>query len=218
MLEYDARYRLKTGLSVLPVVLLLTPSRQVMECFEDEGIRYRFRVISLAAMDAKAVFDLGNPCLLPFVALMKGGREFFDQAEKGVYHSSLDRGDKADLLTGMALLSGLVSMELPTLLLKRRKDIMIESAGYKLIKQEGIKEGIKQGIQRGVRQGTLATIRDNVIEVLVLRFDEVPLSILRRLKETDDPDLLKMLLRKALKAESLDAFKSIMIRLLDSEE
>uniref|UniRef100_A0A832ED60 Transposase, YhgA-like n=1 Tax=Desulfacinum infernum TaxID=35837 RepID=A0A832ED60_9BACT len=42
LLEYDARYRLKTGLSVLPAILLLTPIGAVVERFEDEGLSYAF--------------------------------------------------------------------------------------------------------------------------------------------------------------------------------
>jgi len=65
LLEYDVRYRLKTGLSVLPAILLLTPSGAVVERFEDEGLRYAFRVISLAAMEARELLKTGNPCLYP---------------------------------------------------------------------------------------------------------------------------------------------------------
>jgi len=121
LLEYDVRHRLHTGLSVLPVVLLLTPSPNVVESFEDGGIRYRFQVLSFAAMDAKKVMDLGHPCLMPFVGLMRGGKDHFDRAEQIIYDSGLDRRDKADLLTGMALLSGLVSKDLPQKLLNRRR-------------------------------------------------------------------------------------------------
>ncbi|QCQ21368.1 hypothetical protein [Desulfoglaeba alkanexedens] len=113
--------------------MLLTPSGNVVESFEDGGIRYRFQVISLAAMDAQKVLEWGNPCLMPFVGLMRGGSEILQRAEDAVYGSSLGRSDKADLLTGMALLSGLVDKDLPRRLLERRRDIMsLKSQGSRL--------------------------------------------------------------------------------------
>lgn len=136
LLEYDVRYRLKTGLSVLPAILLLTPSGRVVEIFEDAGLRYEFRVISLAAMDAGEVLRSGNPCLYPFISLMKGGPELFDEAELALTEAGISRNDKADLLTGMALLSGLVSKDMPRRLLSRRRDIMMESVAYEMIKKE----------------------------------------------------------------------------------
>jgi hypothetical protein len=43
---------------------------------------------------------------------------------------------KAGILTSMAILSGLVSAELPARLIARRKDIMIESAAYEIIESD----------------------------------------------------------------------------------
>jgi hypothetical protein len=43
---------------------------------------------------------------------MRGGVELIDTAERLVYESSLPHSDKADMLTGMAFLAGLVSKEL----------------------------------------------------------------------------------------------------------
>ncbi len=144
LLEYDVRYRLKTGLSVLPAVMLLTPSGNVVESFENGAIRYGFRVISLAAMDARKVLESGNPCLMPFVGLMRGGSEVFHMAEEAIYESQLNRSDKADLLTGMALLSGLVDKDLPRKLLDRRRDMMMESYAHEPIKKEGYDEGLRE--------------------------------------------------------------------------
>ena len=223
LLEYDARYRLKTGLSVLPVVMLLTPGGSVVESFEDGGIRYRFQVISLAAMDAQKVLEWGNPCLMPFVGLMRGGSQIFQRAEEAVYGSSLGRSDKADLLTGMALLSGLVDKDLPRRLLERRRDIMMESYAYELIKKEGYEEGIRsgieqglqQGIEQGLQQGTLEATREHILETLEARFKDVPKDILQSLREIRDPDALKLLFRKALRADSLDEFRKALSNFFD---
>jgi len=215
LLEYDVRHRLHTGLSVLPVVLLLTPSANVVECFEDGGIRYRFQVLSFAAMDAQKVVELGNPCLMPFVGLMRGGKDHFDRAEQILYDSGLERQHKADLLTGMALLSGLVSTDLPQKLLSKRKDIMRESAAYELIKKEGFEEGLQEGMERGLRQGMERGLRQGFVQsarrlllgALEARFETVPRSVLTMLQAIDDPDVLEMLHKAAVRAESMEHFK-----------
>ncbi len=211
LLEYDARYRLKTGLSVLPVVMLLTPSGSVVEYFEDGGLRYRFRVISLAALDAREVVERGNPCLMPFVGLMRGGPEVFRTAEEAIYGSGLGRGDKADLLTGMALLSGLLDKDPPRQPLERRRDIMMESYAYELIKKEGYEEGLRSGVQQGIQQGmekgTLHALRELILETLDERFEEVPGNLRHDLRKLEDPHDLKLLFRRALRAESLREFQ-----------
>ena len=57
---------------------------------------------------------------------------------------------KSDLLTGMAILSELVSQSWPMRLIERRRDIMIESAAYEIIRQEGVKAGIEPGIEQDI--------------------------------------------------------------------
>ena len=206
LLEYDVRYRLKTGLSVLPAILLLTPSGAVVERFEDEGLRYAFRVVSLAAMEARELLRTGNPCLFPFVALMKGGVELFDEAERALTDSMPAGPDRADLLTGMALLSGLVSKELPQRLLSRRRDIMMESVAYEMIKKEGYEEGMQQGLQ----QGMLAEGREMVLEALAERFGPVPRDIEDLIMARESRRQLKELHRLALRVQNIDEFRKLL--------
>ncbi|RMG66197.1 MAG: hypothetical protein D6722_15345 [Bacteroidetes bacterium] len=218
LLEYDVRYRLKTGLSVLPAVLLLTPSGAVVERFEDGGLRYAFRVLSLAAMDAREVLRTGNPCLYPFIPLMKGGVEIFDEAERALADRLPAGRDRADLLTGMALLSGLISKELPKKLLNRRRELMMESAAYEMIKREGYEEGlqrglergIQQGIEQGMQQGMLEEAREMVLEALAERFGVIPDDLEKRILAMDSRRQLKELLRQALRVQSLEDFQEIL--------
>ncbi len=109
-------------------------------------------------MDARKVLEEGITCLYPFVPVMKSGVEVIDEAEKRIYESELPREEKADFLTGMAIFGGLISRELALELVKRRRDIMIESAAYEIIKKEGFEEGLKAGIQQGLREGLLEAI------------------------------------------------------------
>ncbi len=74
--------------------------------------------------------------------------------------------------------------------------------------EEGMKKGLQQGLQQGVQQGAtegrLAALRDAVIDVLEARFDTVPGDLLESVGAMDDPAKLKILHRKAVRAETLD--------------
>jgi flagellar biosynthesis/type III secretory pathway protein FliH len=107
----------------------------------------------------------------------------------------------------MAILSGLVSKELPRMLLGRRRDIMIESAAYDLIKEEGYKEGMQKGMQQGMRQG--------LIDALEARFELVSRSIAAIIQEIDEPTVLKALHKKAVTIDSLDSFREALGKVLD---
>jgi len=49
-----------------------------------------------------------------------------------------------------------------------------------------------------------------VIDILELRFEVVPESIMKKLNKIHDPSILKIFHRKAVKANSLEEFEQIM--------
>ena len=79
------------------------------------------------------------------------------------------------------------------------------------IAEEWIQEGFEKGMQQGMQQ----TARDNILAILEVRFETVSQSILKRLKEINDPDVLKMLLKKALRSNSMDEFRKAMDMILE---
>ncbi|PIP46099.1 MAG: hypothetical protein COZ70_13630 [Deltaproteobacteria bacterium CG_4_8_14_3_um_filter_51_11] len=205
LLGYDVRYRLKTKLPVQAAIILLTKSKTATDYFECESITYRFRVVRIADMDAKEVIERGQVCLNPFVPLMRGGRALFDEAEEALYFSDLGRSQKSDLLTGMALLSGLIAGDLPKRLLERRRDIIMESVAYEIIKNEGIQYGIQQGIQ----QGMVKEAQEMLIEAASARFGTLPSELENAISLINSRASLKDLMRKLMKAESLDGFAEL---------
>jgi hypothetical protein len=94
--------------------MLLTPSGNVVESLEDGGIRYRFRVISLAAMDGQKVLEWGNPCLMPFVALMRRGSEIFQRAEEAAVPAGSVEKSRNIRNRGLAAGTGLFVSRLKT--------------------------------------------------------------------------------------------------------
>jgi hypothetical protein len=137
---------------------------------------------------------------------MKGGIEIFDEAERAIADHLPAGRDRADLLTGMALLSGLISKELPQKLLSRRRDIMMESAAYEMIK----KEGYDEGLQRGIQQGMLEEAREMVLEALGERFGVIPADLEKRILAMDSRRQLKELHRQALRVQTLDEFQKLL--------
>jgi hypothetical protein len=143
LLEYEARYRIQTGMEVLPLVMVLTRSPGIVDHYESKNIHYKFKVIKLWELDAKKVLEGEYVCLAPVSILMKDGRLLYEKADSLIVDSGFDRETKGTLLTAVALLGGLVDEELAKKLLDMRRDIMRESIAYDLIKEEGLKEGLQ---------------------------------------------------------------------------
>ncbi len=208
-LECRCRHLLQENLPVVSVILLLTPAKGARDFYTDEEVHYHYRLVKLYEFEAREVLERGPECLFPFVPLMKGGESLFEEAEKRIYEGNYSREEKADLLTGMAILGGLISEEIPVKLLERRRDLMIESAAYEIIKREGYEEGIRQGIQRGL----LEEAREMVLEALEERFGLLPRSIISRIKGIEEREILRTLHRLAIRVKDLEEFKSHLDRL-----
>jgi len=188
LLDYRIRYLIKHDVEALTCVLLLRPSGSAADFYEDLEVRFRYRLVRIYELDARAVVSEGPICMLPFVPLMKGGADCFDQAESIIYGSERERPVKADMLTSMAIFSGLISTEIPARLIARRKDIMMESVAYDIIKQEGKKEGKKEGIEEGIKKGKKETARNLLVlgvltEEQIAQATGIPIEEVRRLKE-----------------------------------
>lgn len=73
--------------------------------------------------------------------------------------------------------------------------------------------GLEQGIQQGIQQGTQKTLRDNLVDVLQVRFAVVPQGVISKLEQIDDPNVLRRLLKEAVTATSLAGFERTLTQL-----
>ncbi len=219
LLEYRARHMLREGLDALTVVLLLRPGGQVQEVYQDREVRYQYRVVRVYEADAREVVERGPVCLLPLVPLMRGGAELADEADRRIYESELDRATRADMLTVMAILGGLVSEELPQKLLMRRRDIMIESAAYELIKEEGRAEGRAEGLREGLEKGRAEGLREGLLEGILLglelKFGAEGLRAFTRVRGIEDVGVLEVLHRALRDVESVEEFERLVQQLAE---
>jgi len=210
LLDYRTRYLIKYQVKAVSFVLLLRHSDNATATYWDNEVRFDYRLIRIYEMDAEQIVEKEITCLLPFVPLMRNGEEWIDKADMLLYESRLPRQDKADMLTVMTIFSGLVSARLPQLLIAKRRDIMVESAAYDLIKQEGKQEGLQQGLQQGLRQGIL----DN----LEVRFGRAPQSIIVTLDSVKEVGVLRTLHRRSSTVASLEEFDQILSEQLTASD
>lgn len=197
LIDYTVRFRLKYRVEVIPLVLLLTPSSLATGEYRDDWLSFRYQVVRLWEVPAREYLD--EMALYPFLPLMEGGAEVIEEAEGRIYESRELRGEeKGDLLTAMAIFAGLKDKECAMELMRRRRDLMVQSAAYDLIKQEGVKEGMQQGMQQ------------LLLETLEEKFDTLPLRLVKAIHEIGDPEGLKILHRQVLRCGSLEDFEERM--------
>ena len=83
--------------------------------------------------------------------------------------------------------------------------------------RRGIEKGIQQGIQQS-EQKVLKIAREDVIEVLMIRFGELPKLLVKTIKRLDKLPLLKTLLKKAVTIESVDLFEQFVADQLPDDD
>ena len=213
------------GLPVYAHVLYLRPDAgrrdpgYYMQAHPDYPVAIRYKVIRLSQLPGQAVFDSGSVGLLPFAPLMQppagqAKAAWLAQCVARATALPLDPPGKAQLITGLAFLSGLAynpQTVLATFSKENLMDLMRESsfAQYfaETIREEIRKECIEQGIEQG--------IQESILDALELRFQpEDVRRLTARLEVIDDVPRLKQLFRAAIQVPSLEAFSS----LLDADE
>ena len=88
-------------------------------------------------------------------------------------------------LDGRFAVGDFIQVDLPLEIIRRRRDIMIESAAYNIIKQEGIEEGIEQGIEKGIDRAIRKMFMKGVPPSEIARLLELELSVVDAVCMTD---------------------------------
>ncbi|WP_237747990.1 hypothetical protein [Spirulina subsalsa] len=69
----------------------------------------------------------------------------------------------------------------------------------------------EEGLQQGLQQGVLQKGREDILEVLEVRFSSVPETLVELLNQVQEKAILSSLLRQSITVESLDTFEGIVI-------
>ena len=76
--------------------------------------------------------------------------------------------------------------------------------------ERGLEQGLEQGLERGLHQGSLQSTRDDILDVLLTRFDSAPQDIIDVLQTVEDISYLKSLHRQAVKIKSIEDFQQLL--------
>jgi predicted transposase YdaD len=68
--------------------------------------------------------------------------------------------------------------------------------------QEGIEKGMEKGIEKGIEKGMIETMHENILEILTLRFEQVPEEYRLRITAETNLQRLHALLRRAVKIKN----------------
>ena len=107
-------------------------------------------------------------------------------------------------------------MVLPKELEQRFDDAIVEfEEGEKMqyvtsFERRGIEQGLQQGLQQGLRLGMVENCRENVLNILRVRFKTAPYAITSVIKAMDDLALLQELLQQAATVGSIAEFQTFL--------
>jgi len=208
LLDYYARFKMKYHTRVTPIVLLFRKHGGAKDSYTDEVVSIRFRLIKLWEISGRELLDSGDVYLYPFIPISECSEGEIYEAEGKIYESPIERRRRGDLLTALAIFAGLRDKNITMELIRRRRDIMIESFAYEIIKQEGIEEGLLKGLKHGM----LEKAKESVLEVLNIRFHNVPAHLKETVHKMEEQERLNFLHRQAILCESLSQFEEILSR------
>ncbi len=180
------------------------PGRYVQEP-PGHRVIIEYKVFRLIELEGQPILDGKNAGLIPFTPLMKppAGVENEQWLRYCVQTAdNLDVPNKAEYLTELAILSGLV-YEPQTIRNIISEETMYESSIVRYFAERAT----QQGHQAGVRERAI----EDILEVLALRFQsDVGQTVKQNLEAVDDLQHLKQLFRIAVLADRLEDFQQVL--------
>jgi hypothetical protein len=82
------------------------------------------------------------------------------------------------------------------------------------VERIAVEKGREEGLEQGLEQGMLQKAREMVIEVLKIRFEDVPQKLIETIDGATDSAMLTILHRQAITVESVAKFEEILKHLL----
>jgi len=206
LIEYSVRFILKYHLEVIPFVLVLRKSELATGFFTNNILTFKYEVFRFWEKESKNYLD--ETYIYPFLPLMNGGEDIIDEIDrKIVENDKISIGEKSDLLTSLAIFAGFKNRSLAIQLVKRRRDIMMESPTYEILREEFGKEAMQQGMQKGLQQGLQQGLRKSIMDVLEFKFEVIPEKLMKAIDDITDTEVLSSLHRYAMKCKSLMEFE-----------
>lgn len=218
LFHYTSRLRERYRLGVYPVVLVFRPTGQWVEEWVMQGlgrqvVRFGFEVIRLWEVEAREVIERGLKGVYPLLPLMRqagrGVEEVLEESQRLILEGIEERQARADAYVALRVLSEIGH---PGDLVERilhRREIMSESRFYREILEEGRVAGLQEGMEE--------RLREDVLEVLEVRFGRVPPGLEEQVRRLRGRKTLEGLHRRAVLVESLEVFGEELAR-VEGEE
>jgi len=163
-------------------------------------LHFEYLFFKLFDFTARDYYNIDNPVvkiLLPKMNYKKDERiEVIRQAYSGLFQLA-SRGlfDKyVDFIDVYAEVSAQEQKILYNEIIQHKETVML--AQY--IRDKGMQQGIQQGI--------IQTTKENIIEILELRFGKISPEIIDKINQINDPAKLKELLKKGIQIKEFDSF------------
>ena len=132
---------------------------------------------------------------------------------KLLYHKGFSREDILELTRFLDWI-----MVLPEDLEKRFEAAMVEyeeeermkyvTSFERIATKRGLEKGMQQGMQQGMQKGELKRAREDVLDILMARFEQITTDIVEVINRLNNSAILKDLLKKAALADSLQTFEA----------
>jgi len=167
-------------------------------------LHFEYMFFKLFDFNARDYYNVNNPVvkiLLPKMNYKKNERiEVIRHAYTGLFQlvSRVLFDKYVDFIDVYAQISGQEQKSLYHEILQHKETAIL--AQY--IRDKGMQQGMHQGMQQGIIQKA----KEDVIEVIELRFGKISSEIIDKINQINDPAKLKELHKKAIQIKEIDSF------------
>ncbi len=208
--------------TVIPTVLFTDRRKwrkDVLRCLETTFndrlfLHFEYVFFKLFDFEARDYYNLNNPLvkiLLPKMNYSKDERAaVILHAYTGLYElaSSVLFDKYVDFIDVYAEITQEEQQALYHEMTHHKETMMlaqyIREKGIQQGMQQGIQQGMRQGMRQGMQQGIIAATKENIIEVLALRFGHVSSEWVEKINNISDVSELKALWKKAVLIKEMD--------------
>ena len=229
MFKYLCQLFLRFGKPIIPIVIFSddakwrteVPDTFIMSFKNREYLRFNFHAFKLKHMKWKDYVDSNNPLIYALMAKMEYDRRDIVRLKTDFLRLVLKseknparRQVLVEFIENYIILRD-DELEKFTNLIETKQEFreikemitVYEERGILKGIQEGIQEGIREGIREGIEKGRLEIARNDVIEVLELKFGKTPDQIREKILKCNDLHKLKNALKTAILAADINEFQ-----------
>ncbi|PON11339.1 hypothetical protein C2W62_45360 [Candidatus Entotheonella serta] len=219
MLDYMARLAAEHRIAMHSVVLYVgrgagandSGTHRVEGIADLPALSWRYGVVRLWQMSAQELLAIGSPALLALV-----GQNRIEQPEV-IFPEVIDRlrrvleaEHRSRLLTEMLMLIDDQEIEAMVERLLDSDELLMDTPFLRRIREEGREKGKEEGREEGREEGVLTTRRQDILQILTLRFGSPNDHLVTALEQVSDTARLEALFAAAIQREDLNAFLAVL--------